>query len=473
MTSETDSNSEYSYEDEELDSNDDSPKVLSYLAVFGSSSMSLVASFAMLVLSLSVSFLIDDASDPRPPDIQVSLDLEYKNLGPVPTIDPPRVFEVDTSAISTPTLLSDDMREAFDKDGVIALRGLIDEDLLKLLDKDSNELIMAQETKNAQKPKGPLTNRNKGKKGTQFYTVQQGAIFLPQSSNSSSAYSGFSKVALMSSIPALAADLLQLNEQGNETLRVMRDIFLAKDEEEYICGWHVDDTGFWPATAEAPGINAWIALDDMPVERGGGFALAVGSHTAPWKEQAYHVIGSTHTFPREGFKSPTDMAENRAGNGTCNIETAAPHLHRRMEETTRIYDLKRGDVIFHTRWLFHRTVPFNRDVVKDRISNDDDPLLYRRYSVRYGPGYSMIPKGFGLEPSVIWDESNAGRSADEVSHYDAPWYPKVWPHVDEEELEQMLVIANERMPGCVEKAAARRKLIKPRRNSKNANRQPH
>lgn len=223
---------------------------------------------------------------------------------------------------------------------------------------------------------------------------------------------------------------------------------------------------------------SWMALDDMPVELGGGFALAVGSHNASWRDEAYHVTGSTHTFPKEGFQSAMDFVEKRVGNGTCNIQTAAPHLHRRMEETKRIYDIKRGDIIFHTRWLFHRTVAFERDAVADRISKggaDDQPLLYRRYSIRYGPGYSEIPKGFGLEPSVLWDEKNAGRTADEVSALDAPWYPKVWPSVSHDELKRMRMIAEERMPTTLVKVEARRKLIKaPRRNTKNRQvRQPH
>ena len=83
-----------------------------------------------------------------------------------------------------------------------------------------------------------------------------------------------------------------------------------------------------------------------------------------------------------------------------------------------------GDVIFHTRWLFHRTIPFHRDLVSSRVANDDDPLLYRRYSIRYGPGTSIIPPGYGVEPSVISDIRNGGRSADEVSQYDAAWYPR-------------------------------------------------
>ena len=67
--------------------------------------------------------------------------------------------------------------------------------------------------------------------------------------------------------------------------------------------------------------------------------------------------------------------------------------------------------------MFYRTVPFERDGVADRMSkreddDDDPPLHYRRYSIRYGPGYSEIPKGFGMEPSVLWNEKNAGRTAE-------------------------------------------------------------
>ena len=91
---------------------------------------------------------------------------------------------------------------------------------------------------------------------------------------------------------------------------------------------------------EPVGINAWIALDDMSIEYGGGFALAVGSHSSSWKEEAYRSIGSTHSFPNGGFNSSRDILQNRPGNGTCNMEHTAPHLHKRMEETKRVYDIK-------------------------------------------------------------------------------------------------------------------------------------
>jgi hypothetical protein len=144
-------------------------------------------------------------------------------------------------------------------------------------------------------------------------------------------------ITLLSNVPKFAAELLQLDKGGNETQRMLRDILLAKDDDAYICGWHVDDTGFWPATAASPGVNAWIAHDDMPVETGGGFALALKSHTAPWRREAHEAIGSTMTYPEEGFQDAEDLFHNRVGSSTCNLKTAAPHLHQRMEERKRVW----------------------------------------------------------------------------------------------------------------------------------------
>jgi hypothetical protein len=459
---------------------------LASLAIFGDSSWALVASFGLLVVAVGVALYMDDgiASNSNDDPFETA----YQQLGPIPKIDAPRIFEFRREE-----LVTEEMRIAFAKDGVIAVRGILDPELLERLDAASNSLILEQQAKNKKKPK-ILTGR-KTPSNSQFFTVQQGAVFLNLTKDIDEGDDStqpkeeilppFLEVSLASDIPKIVADLLQLqsaNENKTETLRLMRDIFLTKDEEEYVCGWHVDDTGFWPATAAAPGVNAWIALDDMPIERGGGFALAVGSHTAAWKEEAYQVTGSTHTFPLQGFSSAQDVLDRRVGNGTCNIATAAPHLQRRMEDTKRIYDLQRGDVIFHTRWLFHRTVPFVRqhDEANANANTDNgdqhQPLLYRRYSIRYGPGSSEIPRGFGTEPSVIWQEQNGGRTADQVAEQDAAWYPQAWPPTttsdNNKELDQMKMIAQERLPAVLGQANVRRKQMRPQRTSRYS-KQPH
>jgi hypothetical protein len=357
-------------------------KLYTNLALFGDSNLALFFSFTLLVLSFLISLCIDGNINIQNNNPLLSrwwnispTETAYRKLGPTPNIVPPKIFYIDTNNQDDnndndiDNLVSQEMHESFDRDGVIAIRGLLDLDLLRLIDETTADIISKEKEKiNAKEKKKPkvLTGRKTNPK--QFFTVNQGAIFsspiddennsTSTASTSSDAISPFVKIAMLSNIPRVVANLLHFDSysdsdfddtcgsanNNNKTLRILRDIFLAKDEEEYICGYHVDDTGFWPALVEKPGepigINAWVALDDMPIENGGGFALAVGSHSASWREEAYNLTGSTHCFPDGGYQSSRDVLQNRPGNGTCNIQYTAPHIHRRMEETKRVYDIK-------------------------------------------------------------------------------------------------------------------------------------
>jgi hypothetical protein len=66
---------------------------------------------------------------------------------------------------------------------------------------------------------------------------------------------------------------------------------------------------------------------------------------------------------------------------------------------------------------------------------------------------------------VISDPTNGGRTADAVAENDAAWYPKVWPIVDERELESMKTLAAGRLPEATEKSEQRKRLIRPRRKN--------
>ena len=218
----------------------------------------------------------------------------------------------------------------------------------------------------------------------------------------------------------------------------------------------MDDLGFWPATATSLGINAWIAIDDMPMEEGGTFAVSVGSHRASWRQDAYEMTGATPTFPSNGYTSAMDMIQNRVGYGTCNLKTAAPDIHSKLESNRRIYNLQAGDVIFHTRWLFHRTVPFAS------TTSFSNKLLKKRYSIRYVPGSSELPKGWSGEWSILSNPNNAGRTLDEVARLDGPWYPKCWPTVDGTEMQSsFLTIQTERMPHAQQLYKEKMNEIKP------------
>ena len=404
-------------------------------------------------------------------------------------------------------ILSDDMLHRYEEDGVLVIRNLISSKLLERLDQASQMVIDDQQRQS----KGGITmNKRNGK---QFHLVKNGAIFMgvpPKptacvSSNEDSLtcssstkidentnddndeiLSSFRDLAMYSKIPLVAASLLRLDElrvggeeylkhrhssrgrQNNTTvmetnnnmvnesvnLRICRDIFLTKDDDDYACGWHTDDTGFWPSIASDPGVNAWVALDDMPwPERTGNrgddgpvatFALSLGSHRTSWRHRAYEVTGSTHTLPPEGYQSAADLIERRKGNGTCNIQTSAPDLYDKLEKNKVVYDLRKGDVIFHDRWVFHRTVTMGeykkmaRDIATEEEEDNGrweqtsrlNSKIFRRYSIRYAPGPSTVPPGYGVELSVLHNEDNANRTMDEiVKRSGLPWYPKVWPNV--------------------------------------------
>jgi hypothetical protein len=206
----------------------------------------------------------------------------------------------------------------------------------------------------------------------------------------------------------------------------------------------------------------------MPDTTGGGFALSVGSHRADWRQEAYEIIGATPTIPEDGFQSAEDMFMNRKGYGTCNLKNAAPHLNDLLEENMRVYSLKAGDVIFHTRWLFHRTVPFHPKIVRDYYRkledssiSDVDPLLYRRYTIRYAPGHATLPKGYVTELSILWNPDNAGRTLDDVSNFDAPWYPKCYPSIDPEELLRVNDLVETKLPIATTRRKERYKEMKP------------
>ena len=119
-----------------------------------------------------------------------------------------------------------------------------------------------------------------------------------------------------------------------------------------------------------------------------------------------------------------DMFTSRIGSGTCNLKNVAPQIHDRLENVRRTFDLKKGDVIFATRWLFHRTIPIDRAVSKALRDQKKLPI-FRRYSVRYSLGSAKLHSGYSTEPSVLYECMHEGMRLDDVSSSVVPWYPEV------------------------------------------------
>ena len=341
-----------------------------------------------------------------------------------------------------------EMRSTFEKEGLVLIRGLLDDVHLQQLCDEGQAVADAV------------------KMGTTFSSLKFSPIFsFPENSNGSNGRSNgttnngknhsttedlsgqaFRDTALTSAIPAFIAKVLfQMEEEKEEeeaqkervgnkndnkdsgtTLRLLKDAFMAKGKEQKHCGWHVDDSGFWPTDASSNGVNVWIALDDMPAKYGGGLAVSPGSHTAEWRQKAYETIGSTMIFPPEGVEAGSELFKQVYGK-TCSMATLDPSLNQLIESSKVEFDYQTGDCLFCTRWLFHRSVLINEEGLKQLKLKEESTAALKRYSIRYEKGTARIPKGLSVEYCVLMDENNSGQSLDSVCKEGTPFYPQCWP----------------------------------------------
>jgi hypothetical protein len=229
---------------------------------------------------------------------------------------------------------------------------------------------------------------------------------------------------------------------------VHSDVLLARGLQASSCDWHVDDQSFWPESylssasaasgKDQSGINVWIALDDMPMKYGGSMVVSSGSHQAPWRLEAYQVIGQNRT--KDGGATKEQFAEgvhDRLRKGLPPFLTCAmsgleqnENVSSMLEENRREFDLARGDIILSSRLTFHKTV----DVTEAGLDfyNKQGIQSLDRYSIRYTPGSARLPLGWTTEWSMVSNPENAGRTLDEVAQFDGSlWYPQVWPEIKE------------------------------------------
>jgi Phytanoyl-CoA dioxygenase (PhyH) len=312
-----------------------------------------------------------------------------------------------------------EQRQDFKTDGFIVISGL----------------LSAEQTTKFVEAGQVIVQRHSDPGSLYFKLAERGVMICgPSNPNMSeeereSIASVFRDVALQSKIPHVAAELMDL-DPNEENVRVLRDVFLGKNiHEQKHCGWHVDDNAFWPESYQSSksshGINAWIAMQDMPAKYGGGLAVAPGSHTAQWRQQGYESLGflSRETMSKDEFYK----AIKEGGFLSCVLHQTNVELNDCIEAMGHVPDIKCGDVIFHTRWLFHKTSP---PTDQGRLFYENNGLsCLNRYSVRYVPGTARLPIGFVNELSILSDPSNAGKQLNDVE--DA-WYPQVWPFVEDD-----------------------------------------
>ena len=252
---------DFDYEGELIDEDEDEEGLLSSskgfffrkLAVLGDSPLALVVSFAVLLLAVGFSFWLEEmgassnditatttttrrpTSRPkrnntlqRIKEQERMWEEKYQELGPAPEIGPPKVFHVQEDSLES-------IREAYAKDGVVALRGLISDQLWQRLDKESQELIAREELAN-QKPRPRLPNgpdgpkKSKGKKA-QFHTQKTFAAFFEAPTVAQDDDTGdlkivnssaFFEVAALSEVSKFGSKLMMPELKEEETVRMLR-----------------------------------------------------------------------------------------------------------------------------------------------------------------------------------------------------------------------------------------------------------
>ena len=173
----------------------------------------------------------------------------------------------------------------------------------------------------------------------------------------------------------------------------------------------------------------------MPAEFQGSMALSPGSHTAPWRFEAYEDIGQDRTTDG-GTTKESILAQleekRRTGEpnlGACQIGITRPDIKEKIESKKLILDIKKGDIIFSTRTLFHRTMDVTEEGKEYYKSKGYTSL--NRYSIRYTPGTARLPDGWVAEWSAMSNIKNVGSSLhDIVTRDNTLWYPKAWPTLE-------------------------------------------
>ena len=176
-----------------------------------------------------------------------------------------------------------------------------------------------------------------------------------------SADEAFRELALSSPVAAAAAQLTPTTSTSRGLI-VLKDAYFRLQGDNLGCGFHVDDPYFWPSPPDAPGpgVNAWVALNDVG-EHGGGLTFAPRSHLPEFVDH------------RQAIK-----------NQTCAMAELDPEKNAQLEAIAVSPQVKAGDVILHTRFLFHRGNPFTSGTEAARGAG------IARYSVRYMPAEAIV-----------------------------------------------------------------------------------
>ncbi|MEE2784870.1 MAG: phytanoyl-CoA dioxygenase family protein [Pseudomonadota bacterium] len=272
--------------------------------------------------------------------------------------------------------LTEDELAAFEQDGVVCARGLLDRDTIGELREAIEDAIAKLSV---------LGKEAKWKDRNGFH----GDIFVWK------LHDAFRDLALFSALPAHAQQIL-----GTPTIRFFYEQFFVKRAGCPVdTPWH-QDIPFWPVSGSQI-VSFWITLDSVS-RASSGLEFVRGSHT--WEERFKAV-----TPGKDPYMMDTDLPE------------APNYANLRKDYDVVGWDMEPGDVL-----IFGPTVMHGAD---GNHSNEQDrrglAFRYVGEDVTYAPRHATMP--------LFWEHNL--KAGDELG---GTLFPQVWPRVIDSEVERRM-----------------------------------
>ena len=185
---------------------------------------------APLTIALLSSFLLLTSSFVRHPSVSNWLTVQKSKIDKfflMATVNPAVTDKSVDTVINQ--VLSEEQLRAFERDGVIVVRGLVSGDQLKAAI-DEVDLV--------------------GRGESPFFTSYKNIKFHHWRTSKA-----LKDVAFFSDVPKAASQLIHQQLKKKGPVRLLKDAVLCFAPGGAGCGWHVDDKFFWPAEDESTGVR--------------------------------------------------------------------------------------------------------------------------------------------------------------------------------------------------------------------------
>ena len=119
-----------------------------------------------------------------------------------------------------------------------------------------------------------------------------------------------------------------------------------------------------------------------------------------------------------------------------------------LDATRKTFDFEQRDVLFHSRWVFHRSTPLS-GAGREHVHSLGSVPQFKSYSIRHEHGDSKLLNGLNSEFAVLLNRHNKGKTLSEVNRNDGPFYPQCWPNATAaEEIENIDKLVEDQFPAA-------------------------